>query len=103
MSFGDLADALTTLTVLLDGGAVQHQRSSADALAFETGAPHAGAHSFDYQVTFEFGDGADDDYDGAAQRAAGIDVFPKRDVLDPYSIQLVQDIEEVLHRSCDPI
>ena len=32
---GDLTDALAALTVLLDGGVVQDQRSSADAMAFE--------------------------------------------------------------------
>ena len=82
MAFGDLPDALATLTVLLDGGVVQYQRSSADVLAFEPGAPHAGAHPFDDQVAFQFGDGADDDHDGPAQRAAGIDIFPEADVLD---------------------
>ena len=38
---------LAALTVLLDGGAVQDQGSSADSLAVEAGAPHAGAHSLD--------------------------------------------------------
>jgi hypothetical protein len=61
VSSGDLSDALATLTVLLDGEAVQDQRSSADALAFETGAPHAGADPLDNQVAFELGDGSDDD------------------------------------------
>ena len=73
MAFGDLAKALATLTILLDGGAVQYQRSSADALAVEAGAPHAGAHPLDDQDAFQLSDGADDDHDGAAQRAAGVD------------------------------
>ena len=85
------------LAVLLDSGTVQYQRLAADVLTFETSAPHAGAHPFDDQAAFEFGDGADDDDDGAAQRAAGVDVFPEADVLDAYPIQLVQHIEEVLH------
>jgi hypothetical protein len=99
----DLAKALAALTVLLDGQVVQHQWSSADSLAVESGAPHAGADSFDDQAAFEFGDGADDNHDGAAQGAAGVDIFPEADVLDPDSIQLVQDIKEMLHRPGDPI
>ena len=63
--------------VALDGGIVQHERAAADVLAFEAGAPHAGADPLDYQVAFEFGDGADDDDDGATQRAAGVDIFPE--------------------------
>jgi hypothetical protein len=33
MALGDLSDALTTLTVLFDGGVVQNQWSPTDALA----------------------------------------------------------------------
>ena len=68
MPSGDLSDALTTLTVLLDGEVVQHERSSADPLAFKACAPHAGAHPLDDQTAFQLGDGADDHDDGAAQR-----------------------------------
>ena len=82
MAFGDLSKALAPLTVLLDSGTVQYQRLAADVLTFETSAPHAGAHPFDDQAAFKLGDGADDHDDGAAQRAAGIDVFPEADVLD---------------------
>ena len=92
MASRDLSDALTTLTVLLDSGIVQYEGGPSDTLAFEPCAPHAGAHSFDDQVAFEFGDGADDDYDGAAQRTAGVDLLPERDVLDAYPIQLVEHI-----------
>ena len=31
---------------------------TADVLAFETGAPHAGAHPFDDQVALQLSDGA---------------------------------------------
>ena len=103
MSFGDLSNALTTLTVLLDGDAVQYQWSSADSLTFETGTPHAGAHTLDDQAAFKLSDGADDDDDGPAQRATSVDIFSERDVLDPYSIHLIQNIEEVLHRPGDPV
>jgi hypothetical protein len=66
MAPGDLSKTLATLTVLLDGGTVQYQRSAADVLTFQPGAPHPGAHPFNDQAALEFGDGADDDHDGAA-------------------------------------
>ena len=97
MAFGDLSKALAAQTVLLDGSAVQGQRSTADVLTFEPCAPHAGAHPFNDQAALEFGDGADDHDESAAQRATGVDIFPERDVFDPDSIQLVQNIEEVFY------
>ena len=77
-----LPQAVTLLAVAEDGGSIEDQGFSSDMPAFELGPPHAGAHSFDDQVAFQFGDCADDDYDGPAQRAAGIDIFPEADVLD---------------------
>ena len=50
-------------------------------VAFKARAPHAGAHSLDDQVAFEFGDGADDHDESAAQRATGVDIFPEADEL----------------------
>ena len=83
MALCDLSDALATLPVLLDGEVVEYQRSSADSLAFQTGAPHSGAHPLDDQTAFQFCDGSDDDDDGSAQWAAGVDVLPERHELDP--------------------
>ena len=103
MAFGDLSQTLTMQAVLLDGSVVQYQRSTADPLAFEAGAPHAGAHPLDDEAAFQFGDGADDDDDGAAQRAAGIDIFPEDDVLDVEPVEFVEHIEEVLHRPGHPV
>ena len=103
MSFGDLARALPLAAVALDGSIVECQWLTADMLAFEAGAPHAGAHPLDDQVAFEFGDGADDHDDGPAQRSAGVDIFPKTDVLDPYPVQFVQDVEKVFDRPGDPV
>jgi hypothetical protein len=64
VSFGDLAKTQATLTVLSDSEVVQYQRSSADSLAFEPRAPHAGTHPFDDQRAFQLSDGSDDDDDG---------------------------------------
>ncbi len=76
---------------------------ASDVPAFETSAPHAGAHPLDDQVAFELGDGADDDDDGAAQRAAGVDLFAEADELDAEPVQLVEHFEEVPDRAGDPI
>jgi len=82
VAFCDLAKALATLAVSLDSEVVEDQRISADVLAFEPGASHAGAHPLDNQIAFELGNCADDDHDGSAQRAARVDIFPEADVLD---------------------
>src|ERR1035441_4685280 len=103
VAFGDLTQAAALAPVFLDCGTVQYQRLAADVLTFETSASHAGAHSLDDQTAFKLSDGADDHDDGPSQRAAGVDVLPEADVLDADSIQLVEDIEEVLHRSGNPV
>ncbi len=54
----------------------------ADVLAIEPGPPHAGPNPLHYKVTFQFGNGADDDDDGAAQWAARVKILPKADELD---------------------
>ena len=81
MAFGDLADTLAMLTVSVDGEVIQYQRISTDVLAFEPGAPHAGAHPLDDQAAFQLGDAADDHDDGSAQRFSGIDALPEADEL----------------------
>ena len=97
VSPGDLAQAHSVLTIAKDGCAIEFKRSSSDMPALEPGAPHAGSHPLDDQRSLQLRDGSDDDHDGAAQRAAGIDLLPEAGILDPDPVQLVQDIEEVLH------
>ena len=103
MVASDLAQALPETAVGTDRFTVENQWHASDVTAFEAGAPHSGADPLDDQVAFKLGDCADDDDDGAAQRAAGIDLFTEADELDVEPVQLVQHIEEVLHRSCDSI
>ena len=103
MGFGDLAQALAILAVSLDGGMVELQRITADVLAFEASAPHAGAHPFDDEVALKLSDGADDDHDGPAQRATSVDLFAETDELDAYPVQVVKHIEEVTSGACDAI
>ena len=90
MPLGDLSKAQALAAVALDGGVVEYKRRASDVLTFELGAPHAASHSLDDQAALQFGDGCDDDHDGPAQRAAGVDVFSERDELDVEVIQLVQ-------------
>ena len=71
--------------------------------SFELGSPHAGSHPLDDQRTFQFGDRSDDDDDGAAQRAARIDLLTEADELDVEVVELVEDLEEVPGRGCEPI
>jgi len=59
MAFGYLTDTLPMTAIALDCFMVQcQQRLEANVLAVVAGAPHAGAHSFDDQTTFEFCDGS---------------------------------------------
>src|ERR1039457_4938096 len=99
----DLSKTLAALTILVDGGAVQHQGSWADALAVEAGAPHAGADSLDDERPFQLRDCADDDHDGAAQRPAGVDLFAEADELHSDPIEFVEHLEEVPGRASDAI
>ena len=100
---GDRTKAEALSAVTLDSGVVEFKRLTSDVLAFELGAPHAGADSLDDQAALQFGDDGDDYHDGPAQRPAGIDIFPERDVLDVEVIQFVQGCEEVPHRAGTPV
>lgn len=95
MFSGDLAQALAEPPVAKDGFPIEVERLSADAPALELGPAHAGADTFDDQVPFELGDRTDDDNDGAAQRAAGVDLLAEADELDAQTIELVEHLEEV--------
>ena len=103
MSLCDLTKALTLAAVALDGGIVEEQWLPSDVPAFEAGAPHAGAHPLDDQVSLKFSNGADDDDDGSAQRATNVDIFPERDILDIEPAEFVENVEEVFHRPGDSI
>ncbi len=90
VGLGDLAEALSALTIYKDSFAVERQWFSSDLTAFEAGPPHAGADPFDDQRPFQLRDCADDDDDGAAQRAARVDLFAERYEFDSQSVQLVE-------------
>lgn len=84
MAARDLTKTLFPVPVTADGLVIEHQRIApdADVPAFKTSAPHAGPDTLDDQVAFEFGDGADDHNDGAAQGTARVDLLAEADELD---------------------
>src|ERR1035441_5214868 len=98
-----LAQALPVLPAAEDRGSIEDQGFATDVPAFELSASHYGAHPLDDQAAFQFCDCTDDDHNGPAERAAGIDLFPEADELDIQSVQFIEHFEEVLHRPGDPI
>ena len=100
---GYLCQTLPAPAIQEDRLAVQLQRLAPDLAAFEPGAAHAGLDSFDDQIPFELGDRADDDHDGPAQRAAGVDVLPEAYEFDAQAIQFVEQLEEMHHGPGDPV
>ena len=103
VSAGQLPEAVSTLAVQDDGGAIELERPATDARAFQSGAAHAGANPFDDQASLQFSDYSDDGHDSAAERAAGVELLAKRQELDPKMIPFVQDLEEVFHRPGDSV
>ena len=100
---GDRADALPVDAFQTDRFPIKAERSAADVPAFKAGAPHAGADPLDDQAALQFGDHADDGDNSAAQRTAGIDIFPEGEELDLQPVQFIEHFEEVLHRPGDPV
>jgi len=103
MGGGDLAQAHTELAIAKDSFAIDIERLAPDVSAFELGAPHAGAHPLDDQVTFEFSNDTDDHDDGTAQRSSCVDLLAERDELDSESVQLVEHLQKVPGRAGDAI
>jgi hypothetical protein len=99
----DFAQAVAVSAIAADGVLVEDQRVTSDVSSFEAGAPHAGADPLDNKVAFKLGDGTDDDHQGAAKRAASVDLLAERDELDVKPAQLIEDIEEVPHRPGDSV
>lgn len=103
MCLGDLAEALTSVAILEDSNAIYVERPTANMSSFQSGATHACAHPLDDEISFQLGDGTDDDDNGSPQRAASIQVFTEADELDVEVVELVQHFEEVSDGSGDPI
>ena len=95
VELGELSEALATSAVLYEGVAVDIEWRPAEALTFEPGAAHAGAHPLDDQVAFQLGDRAHDDHHGPAQRTAGVDVLAEANELDVEVVELIQHFQKV--------
>ncbi|MGB9256693.1 MAG: hypothetical protein WCC25_17775, partial [Candidatus Korobacteraceae bacterium] len=61
MRLRQLPEAEAMLAIAQHGLTIDDQPGTADVLAFQSGAPHAAAHSFDDQIAFEFADRAQND------------------------------------------
>ena len=103
MGLGDLAKAVASSPITQHSSPIYIQWPAADVLAFEPGAAHAGPDALDDEVALELGDGADDDHNRAAQRAARVEVLTEADELDLEVVELVQHLEEVAHGPGDPV
>lgn len=78
---GDLGERHAAGAITHDGEVVDIEWAAADVTTFEFGSAHAGPHSFDNQIPLQLGDGADNDDDGAAKRAARIDALSENSML----------------------
>jgi hypothetical protein len=74
---------------------VDDQGFAPDMPAFQLGAAHAGPNPLDDQVALQFSDHTNNDDHGAAQWAAGVELFPEADELDVEMIQFIQHLQEV--------
>jgi hypothetical protein len=97
VSLGELSETASALTVAEHGITIELEWTSSDVAAFKTRPAHTGADPLDDQAPFEFGDGADDDDQGSAQGTAGVDLLAEADELDVDAVQLIEDLEEMLH------
>ena len=86
---------MATGAVAQDRIAIDVQRFTPDLPTFEFGPAHTGPDPFHDQVTFQLGDGADDDDHGPPQRAAGVDVLPEGNILDAQVVQFIEYFQEV--------
>jgi hypothetical protein len=103
ITFRQLAKTLTLVAIAQDAMAIEVEWLTPDGTALELRPSHAGAHSLDDQVAFQLGDGSNNHYHRATQRAAGVDLFAEGDEFDVEAVQLVQSFKEVFHRSGDPV
>ena len=67
ITFRKLSQAVSSLPIPQDRGAIKNQRCSSDVPAFEFRPPHAGTNPFDDQTALQLRDRADDDHNRPAQ------------------------------------
>ena len=92
---GDCSKAVALSPISDDSFAIEVECRTAYVPAFEPGTTHPCTHSFDDQVSFEFGDGSDDHDESAAQRTFGVDALTEADEFDLETIHFVEDLDQV--------
>lgn len=63
--------------------------------ALQLGSPHTSPHPFHDQAAFQLSDDGDDDDEGAAHGAPGIELFAKADELYVQATELVEHFQEM--------
>ena len=100
---GQFGEAVSLCPVAPQGLVIDVERWASDALAFQPGTPHAGFNTLDNEVALQFGNRADDDHHGSAQRPAGVDVLPEGNKLEAEMVEFVEHFQEVADRASDAI
>jgi hypothetical protein len=94
---------LTTSSIPKNSSPIDIEWPATDMPAFEPGPTHSCPDPLDDKVPFQFSDSPDDDDDGPAERAAGIEVLAEADELDTEMIELVEHLKEVPDGSGDSV
>jgi hypothetical protein len=94
---------LTASSIPQNGSAVDIERPATDMPAFEPGPTHTCPDAFDDEIPFQLRDCPDDDDNGPAKRAAGVEVLAEADELDAQVVEFIEHLEEVPDRARDPI
>jgi hypothetical protein len=94
---------LTTSSIPKNSSPIDIEWPATDMPSFEPGPAHTCSHPLDDEVPFEFSDSPDDDDDGPAERAAGIEVLAEADELDGQVVELIEHLKEVPDGPGDPI
>ena len=93
-----LPDAEAMLAITEHRLTIDDQPGPADMLAFQSGAPHASAHSFDDQVAFELSDGAKDDDTVFSPRGPVVSMLSRyANQFDVEVAQFIDHLQEVTH------
>ena len=103
MHLGQFAQTEAMGTIAEQGLAIYVESGTANVQAFHFCSPHAGPHAFDNKVAFEFGDGADDDDHGTAQRPAGVEILPEAEELNVQMVEFVQHFQKMPGAASQPI
>jgi hypothetical protein len=103
MLLGNPSEAQTSPAITHDRDSVDIERGSAYAAAIKLGSAHARADALDDQGPFQLCDRRDDHYDRASQWTVCVDGFALGKELDAEVVQFVEDLQEVLGTTGQPV